>query len=300
MNIAWDKYTVKAEFKQQLKGKYDFYCELCKKFMQKKLQLVDVKIKFNILNLNIKLYKLSLFCLKHLKSKKHHRRIYEKRNSLTTNDKLAGGKRISFVKKKPTIVAQSKVLSSIKRPIKFISKNNHINNTPIKTFKMFNSNVNNMDLNAAFEQPQSDNIYSSVKSGQVQYYQQPMSDPYMQHKNDTSLAYDTTNYFEQKSKFLKNNESIPIAQCNDYYTTPNYNYTNTNFINNNYENITPTMQTNCYGNTNQTSSDNVTIRPTDEFNQSKTEYQTYQYDMFSNLAMLQYTTAFAAAKQNIK
>lgn len=165
---------------------------------------------------------------------------------------------------------------------------------------MFNSNVNNMDLNAAFEQPQSDNIYSSVKPGQVQYYQQPISDPYMQHKNDTSLAYDTTNYYEQKSKFLKNNESIPIAQCNDYYPTPNYNYTNTNFINNNYENITPTMQTNCYGNVNQNSSDNVTIRPTDEFNQSKTEYQTYQYDMFSNLAMLQYTTAFAAAKQNIK
>lgn len=58
LNIAWNKYTVKAELKQQLKGKYDFYCELCKKFMQKKLQLVDVKIKFNIFNLNIKLISL--------------------------------------------------------------------------------------------------------------------------------------------------------------------------------------------------------------------------------------------------
>ncbi len=42
LNIAWDKYLMKPEFKQQLKVKYDYYCELCKKCMEQKMQLVDV------------------------------------------------------------------------------------------------------------------------------------------------------------------------------------------------------------------------------------------------------------------
>ncbi len=33
---------MKPEFKQQLKVKYDYYCELCKKCMEQKMQLVDV------------------------------------------------------------------------------------------------------------------------------------------------------------------------------------------------------------------------------------------------------------------
>lgn len=47
---------IKEEFKEKLKVKYDFYCELCNKYMQKKLQLVDVisnKLKSTILKILI-------------------------------------------------------------------------------------------------------------------------------------------------------------------------------------------------------------------------------------------------------
>ncbi len=49
LNIAWDKYkivnqTISEPRPKNIGEEYEFYCPLCKKFMQRKLQLVDVRI----------------------------------------------------------------------------------------------------------------------------------------------------------------------------------------------------------------------------------------------------------------
>ena len=46
LNIAWDKYRIvdTQSIPEAMRGKYEFYCVLCNKYMQKKPQLVDVKI----------------------------------------------------------------------------------------------------------------------------------------------------------------------------------------------------------------------------------------------------------------
>ena len=42
LNIAWSKYVIDDEMRKATDGKYEFYCTLCKKYIQRKLQLVDV------------------------------------------------------------------------------------------------------------------------------------------------------------------------------------------------------------------------------------------------------------------
>lgn len=42
LNIAWDKYKIDPNIVQTTPVKYDFYCALCNKSMQRKAQLVDV------------------------------------------------------------------------------------------------------------------------------------------------------------------------------------------------------------------------------------------------------------------
>lgn len=48
LNIAWDKYKIANQLIQpgdsmvSTGEKFEFYCEMCKKYMQRKMQLVDV------------------------------------------------------------------------------------------------------------------------------------------------------------------------------------------------------------------------------------------------------------------
>jgi len=49
LNIAWDKYKIANQVISEPRPKnigeeYEFYCSMCKKFMQRKMQLVDVRI----------------------------------------------------------------------------------------------------------------------------------------------------------------------------------------------------------------------------------------------------------------
>ena len=168
---------------------------------------------------------------------------------------------------------------------------------------MFNTNVNNMDLNAAFEQPTSENIYSSSKPGYVQYYQPNTTSqilplmsnqencPYTKRKYDPSVDNSSIPNYYSQNKYIKNNDSLPIPA----YTTTTYDDYNSNlkcFNNTNYESISP-VQSN-YEQQNQPQLQQ------DSFKTTKSENSSYQFDMFSNMAFLQYTAAYAAAKQNIK
>ena len=213
-----------------------------------------------------------------MKSKKHHKRIYEKR-SITNISETFNGKKINFVKKKP--VPASVPVPAIKNAIKFVSnnKNNRIANSQTKNPY---TTIQTYDMSSAFEQPSLDNVYSSVKAGQVIEYKEYFASETMKRKNDD---WEQTNKYPKMETFSSVSNSN--YNINNDYMNNNNNYNN-NYINNSY---VPPVYSN-----NQAYQQNA--NSFGDYNQSTN--QNFNYDMFSNLAMLQYSNAFAAAKKNTK
>lgn len=183
------------------------------------------------------------------------------------------------------------------------------------TYRMYNSNVNNMDLNAAFEQPVSNNVYSAAKPGYVQYYQPTTSSQppplmanfnqencsYPKRKSDTAMG-STMSTYSYSKKYLKNNESLPISTAYNNSTYGSYNQVsnvNTNYTNN-YENISPVQSNSLEQQQQQQNQSFENSQTNDTYRGQKTETTPSFYDMFTNMAYLQYSAAYAVAKQNIK
>ena len=208
-----------------------------------------------------------------MKSKKHHKRIYEKR-SLSNTSESFNGKKINFVKKKSVIAS---IQPANKNPIKFVS-NSKNSKTYIQKIYPYTT-IKTYDLNAAFEQPSLDNVYSSVKSGHVIEYNEYFACDTMKRKNDDS---------EHNNKFPKLSNFSSVSNSN-------YNINNEYMNRNDNKSYMLTASSSTLDKKYQENSNSFT---SNGYNPNNS--QNYNYSMFSNLAMLQYSNAFAAAKKNTK
>lgn len=209
------------------------------------------------------------------------------------------GKKISFVKKKP--VTSAAIQPLLKNAINFVSNKITTNTQPKAPY---NSTIKTYDMNAAFAQPSSDNVYSSVKPGHVIEYKDYFACDTMKRKNDdwdhSSNKRQTTSNYSYQSSLTNSNYYVPSTNNNsgnsnnNSYASANTTNSSNNYMTatNGYMNVFSNSLDQSYSNNTNTASSNG------DYNPNNSDYQHYNYDMFSNLAMLQYSNAYAAAKQN--
>jgi hypothetical protein len=295
LNIAWDKYKVvnqlisDSEVSTATGEKYEFYCSLCKKYMQRKMQLVD-----------------------HLKSKKHHRKIYEKRvgvsqaNNGNPVDQLSKKQIKKGLMNRPKSFVPSSnppTLSALRFGNKFNkpqNQNNSYNSTNQASYSNFN-NTPIMPNSSSYQSQQVSmpNQMSNFQPGQASFKTAPVV--YNQYnsikRKSPGIDNSYPNYMENNNmdtiKYRKNNDSIAVSNSNQeqYYNQSMYNTVQTD--NTNWQmssqphfqsanltnpNLKPISNPN-----NASASNNVAGSSINQTGSNPNDpYQGYSYNMFSN------------------
>lgn len=230
LNIAWDKYRINDQLRLETENKYEYFCALCNKYIQRKMQLVD-----------------------HLKSKKHHRRIHEKRY----NEKGL----------------------TLSRPTQNVIKPAGQKNSQNKYSKKIDFVPANANYNTVQNQNQQQNFYQNQQNTYSMYYQSQSS---MQPNYNTKRKLDQSPTTNSPSKKLANDNSNNAAAFNPNYYGYGYDQSAyTNFSNDvsNFYWKTPISQSEL--NNRQPS----TFNNQSNFNQNTdtNNYNNFAYNLLSNI-----------------
>ena len=346
LNIAWEKYKIVDPTKSATGTSYDFYCSLCNKYMQRKMQLVDVSLKakkknelFIIQKYNSSIMK-SLFSnrvllkikkKKHLKSKKHHRKIYEKKSK----DAAGGGavdigpkpqfnkkpgnqanknfkKPINFVPSQSATTTQSGYFNNQKKidTMPNYSNYNSVNNNFGYAFanqqaqKTAANNNQSFDYTGGFSKAAVQKPTTTAYPASAFYQNQQNLQPNFKRKsnglsnisnNNKSDDYEGTN-----AKFRRNNESVPIGNNMGQSSSAGYMANTAQY--GSYNTYNPIVKSEWATPASYTTQSNVYGQQQQQQvqqTQQAPDLSNYGYgNMFPNMNYMQFATNFNAMKPN--